>query len=340
MTTSLDSSADVTIGQGQQKHSPQEHLRSMRTRMALRIQQTVLAAARELLCDEGFIELLAPIIGPVTDPGNRGAKQVDIDYYGHRYKLMTSAILYKLASLTAFDKIFMVAPNVRLEPIETSSTQRHLAEFHQLDIEVAGASCDDVMALVERIVSHAVGRVLAQCPEELGALGRDTGALTQVARGTFQRRSHAEVVAELHDTGHLQSADAEIDWQGEEVVSRNASVPFFIVGYPKGSRGFYDMEDPDSPGTLVNFDFLANEGYGEICSGGAREHEYAKVVTRIRESGENPAKYGWYLDMVRQGSVGSAGFGIGLERLTRWVAGLDSVWEASAFPKLPGVVAP
>ena len=41
-----------------------------------------------------------PIIGPVTDPGTRGAKQVDVDFYGHRYKLMTSAILYKQASLT------------------------------------------------------------------------------------------------------------------------------------------------------------------------------------------------------------------------------------------------
>ena len=30
---------------------------------------------------------------------------------------MTSAILYKQASLTAFDKIFCIAPNVRLEPL-------------------------------------------------------------------------------------------------------------------------------------------------------------------------------------------------------------------------------
>jgi asparaginyl-tRNA synthetase len=44
--------------------------------------------------------------------------------------------------------------------------------------------------------------------------------------------------------------------------------------------------------------------------------------------------------MVREGIPGSAGFGIGLERLTRYIAGLESVWQASAYPKVPGVVSP
>src|SRR3954447_13374998 len=121
---------------------PREHLTSERTRAALRLQAAALAAAREHLTGAGFVELLPPIIGPVTDPGARGAKQVDIDYYGQRYKLMTSAILYKQASLTAFDKIFCIAPNGPLEPLETASTSRHLAEFHQIDVEVADASRD------------------------------------------------------------------------------------------------------------------------------------------------------------------------------------------------------
>src|SRR5205814_3010583 len=116
----------------------------------------LLIAVRDFLCGQGFTEVLLPIVGPVTDPGARGAKQVDVDYYGHRYKLMTSAILYKQASLTAFDKIFCIAPNVRLEPLETASTNRHLAEFHQIDVELAGASREDAMQAVEELVGHVV----------------------------------------------------------------------------------------------------------------------------------------------------------------------------------------
>lgn len=320
--------------------TPREHLTSPATRATLLIQQRILAAAREMLCADGFVELLPPTIGPVTDPGARGAKQVDIDYYGHRYKLMTSGILYKQASLLAFDKIFNIAPNVRLEPLETATTHRHLAEFHQIDVEIAGASRDDAMRVAERVVAHATAAVLADLPAELERLGRDRDALAVTAGAQFDRISHAEAVERLHRLDHPQSADAELNWVGEELLSRRAQRPFFVVNYPKGSRGFYDRESRTEPGVLRNFDLILPEGYGEVISGSEREFDYTRLVTRMRETGENPAKYRWYLDVAREGLPASAGFGIGLERLTRYLAGHATVWQASAFPKIPGLVSP
>jgi asparaginyl-tRNA synthetase len=248
--------------------------------------------------------------------------------------------LYKQASLTAFDKIFCIAPNVRLEPIETATTGRHLVEFHQIDVEVAHASRDDVMLLAEGLVDHVVSEVVTHLRGELDGLGRDADALGRLRGEPFGRRTHAQAVADLHGVGHAQNPDAEIDWAGEAMLSRQASIPFFITDYPKGSRGFYDRENRERPGFLQNFDLIAPEGYGELCSGSEREHDYATIIARMRETGENPAKYGWYLQMVRDGIPGSAGFGIGVERLTRYLAGLDSVWQASAYPKVPGVASP
>jgi len=317
--------------------APRDHLMSPKTQAVLKIQQALVAGARELLSSEGAVELFQPLIGPVTDPGARGAKQVDVDYYGHKYKLMASAILYKQASLVAFDKVFFIAPNVRLEPLETSSTHRHLAEFHQIDVEFAGATRDDAIAVAERLVRQAVRTALATQGDALRVVGRDTAKLEALVEQPFEVLTHGEVLDRLgrpHDQG------TEIEWEDEELISGGADAPFFIVDYPKGSRGFYDKEDPARPSTLMSFDLIAPESCGEICSGSERESAYAKIVTRMRETGENPAKYSWYLDIVRQGIPGSAGFGIGLERLTRWVAGLDSVWQANAFPKLPGVVSP
>ena len=60
----------------------------------------------------------------------------------------------------------------------------------------------------------------------------------------------------------------------------------------------------------------------------------------MRETGENPAKYAWYLDLARDGLPSSAGFGLGVERFTRYLTGLDAVWQATAYPKLPGIAAP
>ncbi|GAA0448375.1 hypothetical protein Aca07nite_72780 [Actinoplanes capillaceus] len=319
---------------------PQERLPTPRMRATLRIQQRILMTVRQLLHTDGFVELLPPTIGPVTDPGSRGAKQVDIDYYGHRYKLMTSGILYKQASLLAFDKIFNIAPNVRLEPLETATTHRHLAEFHQIDVEIAGASRDDVMRVAERLISGAAAAVCEHQSADLEVLGRDPADLKAVAGGGFDRMAHRDAVAELQSLGHEQSSAAELDWVGEELLSRRHQQAFFVTDYPKGSRGFYDRESRTQPGVLRNFDLILPDGYGEVISGSEREHDYRRLIMRMRETAENPAKYRWYLDVAKEGLPASAGFGIGLERLTRYLAGHAAVWQASAFPKIPGVVSP
>ncbi|KQX54476.1 MULTISPECIES: asparagine synthetase A [unclassified Streptomyces] len=317
-----------------------EHLRSSRLRAAMLVQQEALYAAREFLRGEGFTELLPPLVGPVTDPGGRGAKALDVDYYGHPYKLMTSAILYKQASLHGFPKLFYIAPNVRVEPEETASTGRHLVEFHQIDVEIAGASREDAQDVAAGMLTHIVEHVWTAVPEVLAELGRDELDFAELRTGKFDACSHEEAVSRLVNGGHPQSPDAEIDWTGERILSLEADRPFFVNDYPKGSRGFYDREDPENPGVLRNFDLLAHGGYGELVSGSEREADYATIVTRMRESGENPAKYAWYLDLAREGIPASAGFGMGLQRLVRFLTGLDSLWQVSAYPKLPGVVAP
>ncbi|MFV2019301.1 asparagine synthetase A [Micromonospora sp. LOL_023] len=317
-----------------------EHLSAPTTRAAMLVQQEALSAAREYLRGQGFVELLPPLVGPVTDPGGRGAKALDVDYYGHPYKLMTSAILYKQASLRGFDRLFYVAPNVRVEPPETATTGRHLVEFHQIDVEIAGADRAGAMAVAAGLLQHVVRRVWQEVPEVLRGLGRDEVTFAELLAGGFEVCTHAEAVARLHDSGHAQSGDAEIDWVGEELLSHKADRPFFVTDYPKGSRGFYDREDPQRPGTLRNFDLIAHGGYGELVSGSEREVDYRTIVTRMRESGENPAKYDWYLRVAREGIPASAGFGMGVQRLVRYLTGLDALWQVSAYPKLPGVVAP
>jgi asparaginyl-tRNA synthetase len=233
-----------------------------------------------------------------------------------------------------------LAPNVRLEPLETATTGRHLVEFHQLDVEVRGASREEILDLAEGLVRHTVSYVIREHAATLTALGRDPGAFTPLLRDPFERMSHGDAVARLRGLHHGQSADAEIDWPGEKLISEQTDRPFFIVDYPKGSRGFTDGESRTEPGILRNFDLIAPAGFGELCSGGERTHEYRVLIERMRETGENPAKYAWYLDLARDGLPASGGFGLGLERFTRYVAGLDAVWQATAYPKLPGIAAP
>lgn len=302
----------------------------------IKIQASILHAIREFLDGKGFVEILPPIIGPVTDPGIRGAKQVTIDFYGMEYKVMSSAILYKQMMATALGKIYFVSPNVRLEPPETVYTGRHLVEFFQVDLEMARASYHDAMSVAEELFSYVVKYVKDLHSEDLEYLGRSLPDY----HPPFKKYTHKEAVDMLRKIGYEASYLTEIPWEGEKLLSGLHKEPFFIYDYPRGARGFYDREDPERPGILRDFDMLYPEGFGEAISGAEREYELVKVLERMRETGENPKKYKWYLEMLREGIEPTAGFGIGVERLTRFICGLGHIYEARPYPKLSGIYSP
>lgn len=316
-------------------------VRHPRMKTVLKIQAGICAAIREFLESRGFTELLPPIIGPVSDPGIRGAKQVSVDFYGRDYRVMSSAILYKQMLAASLGKIYFFSPNVRLEPPETVHTRRHLVEFVQVDLEEAGASYHEAIQLAEALLVKVCTKIRDRFTDELLALGRELKMPTP----PFPRFTHYEAVKLLQSKGFAVSHGQEIPWTEEEALSTLFSEPYFIIDFPKGARGFYDQEDPvrrDPEGRILlkDFDLHYPEGYGEAASGAEREYEYEKVLARIRATGENPAKYGWYLDMLRSGISPSSGFGIGVERLTRFICGLKAVWEARPYPKVAGIYSP
>ncbi|MBU7026031.1 MAG: hypothetical protein HXS48_03740 [Theionarchaea archaeon] len=297
-------------------------IRSERSKAILTIQHELMSSLREFLVSEGFCEVLAPVIGPATDPGIRGAGIVRFDYYGTRYTVMSSMILYKQMALTVFDNVFSLSPNVRLEDPDSVKTGRHLAEFYQMDLEAAQKSYEEMMDLGDRLICHCLDTVERERPDELNLLKRDLPSLTP----PFKRVPHSILAERLSISG-------EIPWDKEKVLSEQSDEPFWIVDYPVGSRGFYYLEDG---GILKSMDLILPEGYGEVISGGEREHKY-KRVKALLDRDQITEEYGWYLDMLRIGVPPSAGFGLGIERLTRYVCGLDHIWESSPFPKVPGI---
>jgi len=302
----------------------------------LKIQDETVSELRAFLKEEGFVEILAPIIGPVTDPGIRGAKQVSIEYYGVDFKVMSSMILYKQMMITSIPKIFALSPNVRLEPLESIKTRRHLTEFRQIDLEVANATYQEVMRLGERMLCRIIAAIKEKCNRELEEQKRSLN----VPQKPFKKYTYKEAIEILQNLGINVEYGSEIPWDAEEALSKAHNEPFWIIDYPVAARGFYYMEHEDNPAILRDFDLMYPEGFGEAISGGEREYRCNKIVERMLRCGENISDYEWYLDMLRSKVPRSAGFGIGVERLTRFVCGLENIWDAVPFPRIAGVHSP
>jgi asparaginyl-tRNA synthetase len=90
------------------------------------------------------------------------------------------------------------------------------------------------------------------------------------------------------------------------------------------------------PGYLADMDLIYPEGYGEALSGGEREYQYDRIKKRIKIKGKKYSEFKTYLECARKGLPKSAGFGIGIERLTRFICGLEKIEDTTLFPKVPG----
>jgi aspartyl/asparaginyl-tRNA synthetase len=62
-------------------------------------------------------------------------------------------------------------------------------------------------------------------------------------------------------------------------------------------------------------------------------NEHARTHLR-RRTEENETDRRWYLQMLKEGVSPSAGFGISVEILARWIYGLATIWKAVPFPKV------
>jgi asparaginyl-tRNA synthetase len=199
--------------------------------------------------------------------------------------------------------------------------------------EVAFATLDDVMELIEQFIEGIVGRVLEERGEELKVLERDTAALARV-RTPFPRVSYDEAAALLRSKGLPFEAGTDFGGTDETVLTEGRDRPFFVHRFPAAVKAFYMKRDPGDDRLSLSCDLLAPEGYGEIVGGGEREDRLDRLVERIQEHGLPMEAFDWYLDLRRYGSVPHSGFGMGIERTLTWICGIEHLRETIPFPRM------
>jgi asparaginyl-tRNA synthetase len=248
--------------------------------------------------------------------------------------------------------IFSLGPVWSLTPsfrAEKSRTVRHLAEFSHLEAEAPWVTLDDILKVQEQLVSYVIQNTVRERAEELAYLKRDIADLKKV-EPPFERLPYENAIDILRTKGftivqengskHEIRVGDDLNIDSERELTKNASKPVFVVGYPIAIKPFYVKEDPERKGVGLAADMLAPRGFGEITSGGLREDDIVSMTERIKKEGLNPAAYDWYLDLRKYGSVPHGGFGLGIERLMRWITNVDDIKDTVLFPRTMSRVTP
>ena len=310
-------------------------LRSRRQHAVLKVRHTVVQAVRNFLDNDGFTLLDSPIFTPAACEGTTTLFEVDY-FEGEKAYLTQSGQLYNEATAAAFGKVYCFGPTFRAEK---SKTRRHLTEFWMVEPEMAYATLDDVMNLSERMLSYISTRVLEDRKEELKVLERDTSKLEAIV-APFPRIHYDDAVKMLVEGFEKGELEAKFEWGGdfgapdESYISSQFEKPVMVHHYPAAVKAFYMARDPERPELALGVDVLAPEGYGEVIGGGERATslEFLKEQIALHELPQEA--FEWYLDLRRYGSVPHGGFGMGIERCTAWMCGIEHIRETIPFPRM------
>jgi len=310
-------------------------LRSKKQHAILKVRHAVVKAVRDFLDNDGFTLLDTPIFTPAACEGT--STLFEVDYFGDEKAYLTqSGQLYNEATAAAFGKVYCFGPTFRAEK---SKTRRHLTEFWMVEPEMAYATLDDVMDLSERFLSFIAARVLETRQEELKVLERDTSKL-EVIVPPFPRVHYDDAVKILHEGFERGEMENKFEWGGdlgapdETYLSGKYDKPVMVHHYPAEVKAFYMKRAPESDKYALGVDVLAPEGYGEVIGGGERATSIEFLEQQIAAHGLPKEAFEWYLDLRRYGSVPHSGFGMGVERCTAWMCGIEHVREAIPFPRM------
>ncbi len=323
-------------------------------RRLFQMRAATVAAVREYLDGQGFLEVETPILQPIY--GGAAAKpfvthhnQLDQDLF-----LRISFELYlKRLIVGGYDAVYEIGRDFRNEGV----SYKHNPEFTQVEFYEAYADYHDVMRRTEEMVAFIATKVLGTT--RITYQGRDVD-LTPPWRRRDLRQAIAEEsgidVDRYHDVASLYRAILDlgghpepkptvgklVDYLIEAYVEPKLVQPTFLIDYPIEISPLA-KRIPGSDGWVERFEgFVAGM---EICNAFSELNDPVEQYERFRaqgrdfDAGDEEAHQmdADYLLALSYGMPPTGGFGMGIDRLVMLLTDRASIREVLLFPHMRSI---
>jgi lysyl-tRNA synthetase class 2 len=315
------------------------------------VRHKTIAALREQLVAEGFIEVETPILqaqagGAIARPFLTTSNALDL---GLSLRIAPELYLKRLV-VGGYERVFEIGKDFRNEGIDT----RHSPEFTAMEAYRALGDMHDGMDLTERLIVHCAAKATGKQQFQQGDVTID---LTP----PFPRRQLLDLVADqvgerLHPSDPVDKVRAVLDakgvpWQDgwgsgklifelyDKVLQPGTTGPVFVCGYPievspLARRMPDDATLADRFELVINAKELAN-GYSELndADDQRRRFDFEAQLAAAGDAEAHPAD----LDFVRSLEYGlppTSGIGIGVDRLVMLLADVSNIRDVVLFPLL------
>lgn len=303
-------------------------LRNFAKRSVFRVQEALGQAFHQYMQQEGFTEVHTPKI--VSAGAEGGSNIFRLDYFTKKAFLAQSPQFYKQTMVGVFERVYEVAPVFRAEK---HSTARHLNEYTSMDMEFGFIdSFYDIIAMEVGYLRYAMDLLKTKYADDVKRLEIELPDVSNIPVVRFDEVK--KLASEKY--GHKIRDPYDLEPEEELAIGRYAKEEWnsdfvFVTHYPSKKRPFYAMDDAADPRFTLSFDLLFRGM--EVTTGGQRVHDYKEQVAKMEERGMDISAFESYLMIHKHGMPPHGGLGIGLERLTMKLCGLDNVRHSCLFPR-------
>lgn len=300
-------------------------LRNPKISAIFHLRSEALHIIRETLRSKGFIEVNTPkIIGSASEGG---ANLFGFDYFKKKAYLAQSPQLYKEQLTLALDKVFEIGPYFRAE---NSHTVRHLTEFISVDIEAAFIDYKDIMDIIEEVIRKVAEWLSENCKPEIKQVG-DSQIATLISKSRVDRLTYEQCLEELVKEGEKLEFGDDLSDSSLRKLGEIHKGFYFITDWPAKLKPFYIHEKEDDSKISKSFDL--QYGYLEIVSGGTRQHDPAKLRSRLAEQGLNQINFSEHLKAFDWGMPPHSGCGLGFDRLMMVMTNSQNIRDVVLYPR-------
>ncbi len=310
-------------------------LRNTRNAAIFRLQSKIVNAMHDFFHNKGFVHTFTPSI--MGNPAESGSEVFPVVYFNKQAFLRQDPQLHRQLTIAGgLDKVYEIGPSWRAE---LSHTIRHLCEHRTCVAEMGFIGNEyDIIKLEESLIIHIFKKLSEDAKEELKTLGVEI----KIPKPHFPILEFPGIYNIIESLGKKLEPGDDLDTESEKllakyVIEKFDSEFFFVNKIPFAIKPFYVMRDGDSD-YARSVDLYYREI--EMSSGGQREHRHDQLMRNIKEKKLDAASLEWFTKFFKFGIPPHGGFSIGIERLTKQIAGIENVRETVLFPRDPERLVP
>lgn len=301
-----------------------------------KINDALYGGAIQYFQKKGFLWVEVPTMTKVTGACENVDTLYALDHFGKQAYLAQTGQLFLESKIPSHKKVWTTITSSRAEEKVDS---RHLNQFLLLEFEHTG-TLDELLNNIEGTIKSMINNALDLAHDELKDLGRDIDELRSFTL-PFNRITYTDAIK------LLQKNNIEINWGDDfkhmhemEIIKYLGNKPTFVTHFPKKIK-FFNMRVNRNNEDIVNSCDLLMPYAGESVGSAEREDDYDILVDRLKESnmykilskrGVTIDTFKDYLDLIKNHRILHSGCGIGFNRVSQSVLGVNDIRITTNYP--------